>query len=186
MAPVAAGAHGQVMQLDQKKVPVFYREKDKVTINVIAWCQHIEGMKDAFGWSDEVTYANASAALFGIAQRTADNWAVLYPEEHAKTWTYLKKMLSHYGHMQDSRSFVDAMLGIRPGTNTFDNIHSFTADCVNAFRIVRETMAKPERPPYGNCTADQCHVNYPKIDNNALDQICMAFMIKLLSPVVKS
>ena len=54
------------MQIDQKKVPVFHGEKDKDTITVLAWCHRIDGMKDALGWSDGATYANAMAALFGV------------------------------------------------------------------------------------------------------------------------
>ena len=88
VAPVVAGAHRPVVQIDRKKVPVFHGEKDKDTISIIAWCQRIEGMKDALGWSDVATYANAIAALFGCPQRTADDWIILYPTEHQKTWTY--------------------------------------------------------------------------------------------------
>ena len=73
----------------------------------------IDGMRDAMGWSDEATYASVSVALFGVAQRTVTNWAILYKTEHRKTWTYLKKkMLSHFGNMQSSRSFIDSMFGI--------------------------------------------------------------------------
>ena len=38
-------AHGPVLQIDQKKVPVFHGEKDKVTMTVIAWCTRMEVMK---------------------------------------------------------------------------------------------------------------------------------------------
>ena len=63
------------MQIDQK-VPVFHGEKDKDTITVIAWCHLIDSMKDALAWSDAATYANAMAALFGCAQRTAEDWII--------------------------------------------------------------------------------------------------------------
>ena len=49
----------------------------------------MDGLRDALAWSDEATYTKASAALFGSAQRKADNWAVLYKATHQKTWTYL-------------------------------------------------------------------------------------------------
>ena len=141
VAPVVAGAHGPVMQLDQKEILVFHGEKDKDTITVIAWCHRIDGMKDALGWSDAATYANAMAALFECAQRTADNWIVLYPADLAKTWTYLKKkMLSHYGNMIDSRSFIDAMFSIRPRVDNNCHINSFTSDCIQDFAVVRETI----------------------------------------------
>ena len=101
------------MQIDQKKVPVFHAEADKDSLTVVNWFARIDGMRDAMGWSYKATYANASAALFGVAQRTATNWAIIYKMEHRKTWTYLKKkMLSHFGNMQSSRSFIDAMFGI--------------------------------------------------------------------------
>lgn len=122
MAPVAAGPHGPVMQIYQKKVPVFQGKKDKDTLTILGWCNCIDGLKDALGWSDEATYANASAALFGNAQRTAKNWAILYKAAHRKTGTYLKKkVLAHYSNVQDSRSFINAMFG------TFKNLDVFMA-----------------------------------------------------------
>ena len=85
-------------------------------------------MKDALGWSDEATYANASAALFRNAQRTAKNWAILYKAAHRKTGTYLKKkVLAHYSNVQDSRSFINAMFGIRQRMDTFKNLDVFMA-----------------------------------------------------------
>ena len=96
-------------------------------------------MKDALGWADEVTFCKASAALFRKAQRMADNWAVLY-----KMWTYLKKkMISHYGNMQDSRSFIDAMFGVKQRTDNFANMDALIADIVDAFKIVQDTLSCP-------------------------------------------
>ena len=42
-------------------------------------------------------------------------------------------MLAHYSNMQDSRSFINAMLGIRPRTDNFDNLDTFTAHCMDTF-----------------------------------------------------
>ena len=138
IAPVAAAAQNPVMQIDQKKVPVFHAEADKDLMTVVNWCACIDGMRDAMGWSDEATYANASAALFGSAQRTATNWAIIYKAEHSKTWTYLKKkMLFHFGNMQ---TFIDAMFGIRQRMDTFDNQDKFNTDVVDAFEIAREML----------------------------------------------
>ena len=72
-----------------KKVPVFHGERDKDKLTVIRWCNCMDGLRDALAWSDEATYTKASAALFGSAQRKADNWAVLYKATHQKTCTYL-------------------------------------------------------------------------------------------------
>ena len=85
VAQVAAAAQNPVMQIDQKKVPVFHAEPDKDSLTVVNWCARIDGMRDAMDWSNEATYANASAALFGVAQRTATNWAILYKAEHGPT-----------------------------------------------------------------------------------------------------
>ena len=113
IAPVAAAAHNPVMQINQRKVPVFHAEKDKDSLTIFDWCNWINGMKDALDWTDETTFANESAALFGVAQRTTLNLAILYKAEHCKTWTYLKKkMISLFGNMPSSRSFIDAMFGI--------------------------------------------------------------------------
>ena len=91
VARVAAAGQNPVMQIDQRKVPVFHAEKDKDSLTIFDWCECIDGMKDAQDWSDETTFANPSAALFAVAQRTASNWAILYKAEHHKTLTNLKK-----------------------------------------------------------------------------------------------
>ena len=185
IAPVAAVAQNPVMQIDQKKVPVFHAEADKDSLTVFNWCDRIDGMKDGMDWSDEATYANASAALFWVAQRTATNWAILYKAEHGKTWTYLKKkMTSHFGNMQSSRSFIDAMCGTIQRTDTFDNLDKFNADVVDAFQVVREMLPLPDAPPAGNYTAEQCHAREKTVHENVLYKICMAFMTQLLPPEI--
>ena len=145
IASVAAAAQNPVMQIDQRKIPVFHSKKDKDSLTIFDWCDRVDRMKDALDWNYETTFPNASAALFGVAQRTASNWAVLYKAEHRKTWTYLKKkMISHFGNMQ---SFIDAMFGIRQRTDTFDNLDKFNADVVDAFKVVREMLPQPDTPP---------------------------------------
>ena len=47
-------------------------------------------------------------------------------------------------------------------------------------------MGKPDQPSDGNYTAKQCHTNYLKIQNKVLDQMCMAFMVHLLPPKLRS
>ena len=37
--PVAVNPANPVIQIDQKKVPVFYGEKDKDSLTVLNWCQ---------------------------------------------------------------------------------------------------------------------------------------------------
>ena len=135
----------------------------------------------------ETTYANTSAALFGVAQRTTTNWAILYKDEHRKTWTYLrKKMITHFGNMQSSRSFIDAMFGIRQRTDTFDNLDKFNADVVDTFQVVREMLPLPDAPPLGNYNAQQWHDREQQVHENVLNKICMAFMTQLLPPEIRA
>ena len=175
------------MQIDQKKVPVFHGEKDKDTITVLAWCHRIDGMKDALAWSDAATYTNAMAALFGCAQRTAEDWVILYPTTHAKTWTYLrKKMISHYGNMTDSRSYLDAMFSIAPRANNNCNLDTFVSNCLQAFGVVKQTIVKPDQPPPAQYTAEQVHEMNLKVQDETLNQICMSFMVNLLPPEIRA
>ena len=44
-----------------------------------------------------------------------------------------KKMITHFGNMQSSRSFIDAMFGIRQITDTFDNLDKFNADVIHLY-----------------------------------------------------
>ena len=48
--------------------------------------------------------------------------------------------------MQDSGSFIDALFGIRQRTETFKNLDAFTAHVLDAFKIVRETLPRPNAP----------------------------------------
>ena len=144
IAPVAATAQNPVMQIHQRKVPLFHAKKDKDSLTIFDWCDLIDGMKDASDWSDVTTFASVSATLFGVNPK--DRFQLGYPlkTEHCKTWTYLKKkMISHFGNMQSSRSFIDAMFGIRQRTDTFDNLDKFNADVDAAFKVVRQMLPHP-------------------------------------------
>ena len=91
-------------------------------------------MNTSLGWSDQATFFNATAALFGNAQRIMDSWAVLDAHDYRTTWTYLRKaMLAHWGNVKDSLSYFDAIFSIRPRTNGMDNLDSLTADVMEAF-----------------------------------------------------
>ena len=95
-------------------------------------------------------------------------------------------MLSHYGNMIDSRSFLDAMFSIQPRVDNNCHIDTFISDCIQAFAVVRETIVKPDRPPDGLYTADQCHQNFLKVQQETLNQICMSFMVNLLPPELRA
>ena len=54
------------MQIEQKKVPVFHVEKEKDTLTVIVWCNHIKAMKNSLGVVRQChLLQRATAALFG-------------------------------------------------------------------------------------------------------------------------
>ena len=89
-------------------------------------------------------------------------------------------MLSHFGSVQGSRSFIDAMFGIRQRTDTFNNLDKFNADVVDAFEVVRQILPLPDAPPQGNYTAEQCHAREKTVHENVLNKMCMAFMTQLL------
>jgi hypothetical protein len=179
------------MLFDQKKVPVFHGEPQKDTLSILAWCSRIDAMKAAFDWTEEQTFCNASAALFGNAQRTIDNWATLDPENHQRTWVYLKKaMTRHYGEMKDSRSFIDALFSLRPRTDDMDNLDAFTADVMDAFRVVRNTIPQPD--PATTIAQGQDYTDagvttmLKTVHNNVLNQICMAFLVNLLPANIRT
>ena len=83
----------------------------------------------------------------GLPKGLRPNWAIFDADEHQKTWTYLrKKMVTHFGNMQSSRSFIDAMFGIRQRTDNFDNLDKFNANVVDAFKVVWEMLPQPYAP----------------------------------------
>ena len=143
--PVAANPANPVIQIDQKKVAVFYGEKDKDSLTVLNWCRRMDGLKTAFNWSDEATFCNATAALFGNAARIVTSWKVLDPVAYKETWTYLRKaMLNHWGDVKDSRSFIDALFALRPRTNDLDSLDSITGDIMEAFEVVADSLSQPD------------------------------------------
>ena len=114
-------------------------------MTVIAWCARMEALKTSLGWSEEATFCNATAALFGNVPKVMDSWAILHAE-YAKTWAYLKTaMIKHYCIMQDSRSYIEAMFNIRPRTSNTDNMDAFMGEVMQAFHVVQETLPQPDK-----------------------------------------
>ena len=133
--PVVANPANPVIQIDQKKVAVFYGETDKDSLTVLNWCKRMDGLKTAFNWSDEATFCNATAALFGNAARIVTSWKVLDPVDYRETWTYLRKaMLNHWGEVKDSRSFIDALFALRPRLNDLDSLDSNVGDIMKPLK----------------------------------------------------
>ena len=70
-------------------------------MKTLTWCTRNGAMKTAFGRSEEATFCNATAALFGNAARIVTSWKVLDSTDYRPTWTYLKKaMLNHWGRQR--------------------------------------------------------------------------------------
>lgn len=76
---------------------------------------------------------------FSATQRIVDSWGVLDVADYRTTWTYLRKaMLADWC----DRSNIDAMFRIQPPTNDLDNVDSLTADVMEAFGVVTETLTQ--------------------------------------------
>ena len=54
-------------------------------------------------------------------------------------------MIKHYGIMQDSRSYIEAMFNIRPRTSNTNNMDAFMGEVMQAFHVVRETLPQPDK-----------------------------------------
>ena len=63
------------MQTDQKKVPVFRGGRGQGYLDHCGLVRPLARNEDI--WSDEATFCNATATLFGNAQRVVDNWVIL-------------------------------------------------------------------------------------------------------------
>ena len=189
--PVAVNPANPVIQIDQKKVPVFYGEIDKDSLTVLNWCRRIDGLKTAFAWSDAATFCNATAALFGNAARIVTSWKVLDPVDYRETWTYLRKaMLNHWGDVKDSRSFIDALFALRPRTNDLDSLDSIVGDIMEAFEVVADSLSQPDAQTIvangGVYTDAQVNAMLKAAHTNVMDQFTMAFLINFLAPNLRT
>ena len=76
------------------------------------------------------------------------------------------------------------MVSIMPRLDNNCHIDTFNSDCIQAWAVVRETIVKPDMPAVGNYTAEQMHANNLKVQDESLNQICMAYMVNLLPPEI--
>ena len=160
-------------------------------MSVLTWCTRMDAMRTAFGWSDEATFCNATAALFSNAARILTSWKVLYPTEYRETWTYLRKaMLNHWGDIKDSRSFIDAMFSLRPRTNDMESLNSLLGDVMEAFQVVTDTLMQPDMQSVvadgGHYTDAQVNAMLKAAHKNVVDQFTMAFLINFLLPNLRT
>ena len=187
--PFIQGAHGPVMQMDQKKVAIFYGELDKDSMKVQIWCDRMDAMKTAFAWSDEATFCNATAALFGNAARIVTGWKVVDKTDYRTTRTYLKKV-KHWGDVKDSRSYIDALFSLRPRTNDLDSLDSLTNDVTEAFQVVTDTLTQPDNQTIvaegGAYTDAQVKAMLKAAHENVVEQFTMAFMINFMPPNLRT
>lgn len=144
-------AHGQVLQIDHKKVQVFLGEKVKDYMMVIPWCACMNTMKTSLGCSNKGTFCNTTGALIINAQQVVNNLAILDKDDYGKTWTCLKKAINkHWGDMKDSRSYIDDLVRVGQRTNNFNNLDPFTSGVMDAsewsVRPCPNRMSKRSRP----------------------------------------
>ena len=99
-------------------------------------------------------------------------------------------MLAHWGDVKDSRSYINAMFSIRPGSNNLDNLDWLTADVMEAFQVVSNTLTQPDTQMV---VADREHYTMAMVNTmlkathkNVVDQVTMAFMVNFLPPNLRT
>jgi hypothetical protein len=190
IAPLALPPAGQIIQIDQKKVPVFHGEPGKDGIDIREWIRRIDSMKTAFAWTEQATYENARAALFGYAATVMlTQCKRSVREDFDSTWTWLKKrMLAIFGNVNDSRAMIDILQGIKPRTNLHENMLKFASEIDQEFDKIISVMDKPNVPvpPAGHYTREECQEMCEKQLLRCVEQFNVAFMTNMLPPVLRT
>jgi hypothetical protein len=190
IAPLAPAQAGQIIQIDQKKVPVFHGEPGKDGIDIREWIRCIDSMKTAFAWTEQATYENARAALFGYASTVMlTQCKKTVREDFDTTWTWLKKrMLAIFGNVNDSRAMIDILQGIKPRTNIHENMLKFASEIDQEFDKIITVMDKPNVPvpPAGHYTREECQEMCEKQLLRCVEQFNMGFMVNMLPPVLRT
>ena len=187
--PVAAAAPA-IVQIDQKKVPVFLGELGKDSLTVREWIRRVEAMKGSFGWSELEAFNNAHAALFGAAatiMQSLEKRSV--SPDYEQTWTWFKKqMLMQFGGMRTSRAIVDILQALKPNTDvTKDAVH-VAAIIEGEFTRIGELIDKPDvgQPVAGHFTPAEAQTLCEKAAARVLEQFTTAFMINYQAPPIRS
>ena len=174
---------GPVIQLDQKKVPVFHGEPSKDTLTVQEWAKRIDGMRQGQDWTDEQTYHNAYASLFGDAAQIMNLICGIPENNHATTWTWLKpQMLKTFGQMKGNRAIIDILMNMRPSTSHEENIMRKQADVFEQFRKIQDSIKVPEAPAAGNYTEAQVHTMIKQARKDLVNEFCMVYLINMIHP----
>ena len=78
------------------------------------------------------------------------------------------------------------MFSIRPQTNHLDNLDSLTADVMEAFQAVTDTLNQPDPQTVvayvGDYTDNMLNTVVKAAHKNVVDEITMAFLVNFLSP----
>jgi hypothetical protein len=190
IAPLAPAQAGQIIQIDQKKVPVFHGEPGKDGIDIREWIRRIDSMKTAFAWMEQATYENARAALFGYAAMVMlTQCKKSVNHDFVNTWTWLKKrMLAIFGNVDDYRAMIDILQGIKPKANIHEDMLKFVSEIDQEFDKITSVMDKPEVtiPAAGHFTREECQEMCDKAVARCVEQFNMGFMVNMLPPVLRT
>jgi hypothetical protein len=189
LAPVNPGQAGPIIQIDEKKVPIFHGEPGRDGIEVREWTRRIDSMKAAFNWTDQATYENARAALFGCAadiMLTKSKKPI--SDDFETTWTWMKKkMLAIFGNVNDLRAMIDILLSFQPKHKLNENMLQFACKIDQEFEKIASVMDKPNvpNPPAGHYTLAECQRMCEEIQARDIELFNMGFMINMLPPTLR-
>ena len=190
LAPVNVGQGGPIIQIDQKKVPIFHGEPGKDGIEVREWTRRIDSMKAAFNWTEQATYENARAALFGYAadvMLTKSKKSI--SDDFTNTWTWMKKkMLAIFGNVNDLRAMIDILQSFQPKHNINENMLQFACKIDQEFEKIASVMDKPnvQEPPNGHYTRAEAQALCEATQARDIELFNMGYMINMLPPLLRT
>jgi hypothetical protein len=147
-------------------------------------------MKTAFAWTEQATYENARAALFGYASTVMlTHCKKSVNNDFTNTWTWLKKkMLAIFGNVNDIRSMIDILQGIKPKTNIHENMLNFVCEIDQEFDKISTVLDKPEVPvpAAGHYTREETQQYCEDTAARIVEQFNMGFMVIMLPPTLRT
>lgn len=175
---------GPIVQFDQKKVPVYHGEPGKDTITVREWIRRMEGLRTTMDWTEEQTFENAQASLFGSAlQIMLSQSKKTINDDYTRTWTWMKKkMLQLFGGLagDSGRAIVDILASLKPLSNMQESMLKEASRIDQEFDKLAEILDQPNVPDGGPFTRAECQRFCEAAVARTVEQICMGFVANLM------
>jgi hypothetical protein len=147
-------------------------------------------MKTAFTWTEQATYENVWAALFGYAATVMlTQCKKSVHDDFVNTWTWLKKrMLAIFGNTDDSRAMIDILQSIKPKTNIHENMLKYVSEINQEFDKIASVLDKPEVPipAAGHYTREETQDYCDKAVARVVEQFNVGFMVNMLPPALRT